>query len=141
VLYRGAIASREVEGQDLYHYLSSDPPGAESVLERVGELIRRMHDLGVYHADLQVRNVLVADSGLYLIDFDNACLRDELSARQRARNLFRFRRSLHKNGFPARYFEALLRGYGPVSLPGWLDALYRLKGLGSDLAGGRKRHA
>ncbi|MDX9973835.1 MAG: lipopolysaccharide kinase InaA family protein [FCB group bacterium] len=140
VLYRGAIASREVDGQDLYHYLSTAPADADGTMERVGALIRRMHDLGVYHADLQVRNLLVGKDGLYVIDFDKASLHRSLPARLRARNLFRFRRSLRKNGFPPRYFDCLLNGYGEVTLSRGLSVLYRLKGLGSDLLGGRAPH-
>lgn len=140
MVYRGAIASREVDGQDLFHYLSTGPADADGVMTRIGVLIRRMHDLGVYHADLQVRNLLVADEDLYVIDFDNARIRECLPPRLRARNLFRFRRSLRKNGFPSRYFDCVLRGYGEVRLPRWLSALYRLKGWGSDLLGGRVSH-
>jgi len=41
--------------------------------KNVGRCIRRFHDAGVWHADLNARNILLdAESGVFLIDFDRA---------------------------------------------------------------------
>jgi 3-deoxy-D-manno-octulosonic acid kinase len=85
---------------------------------RTGELIARFHREGVWHADLNAHNVLVAADGLYLIDFDRGRLRAE-DARWRKGNLERLRRSLLKLGagdsdFAGRIWAPLLEAYRRV---------------------------
>ena len=41
----------------------------------VGRCIRRFHDAGVYHADLNAHNILLTPEQVYLIDFDRGELR------------------------------------------------------------------
>ncbi|GGA18272.1 3-deoxy-D-manno-octulosonic acid kinase [Dyella nitratireducens] len=63
----------------------------------VGALVARFHRAGVWHADLNAHNVLIAPSGLYLVDFDRGRMRTpELGWRMA--NLQRLRRSLFKLG-------------------------------------------
>jgi 3-deoxy-D-manno-octulosonic acid kinase len=96
----------------------------------VGRCIRRFHDAGVCHADLNAHNILI-DAGprVFLIDFDRGRRRPP-GAWQEA-NLARLRRSLEKitrdelrGKFSALDWEALRRGYdsgsastGGVSTP------------------------
>ncbi|HET7313013.1 MAG TPA: 3-deoxy-D-manno-octulosonic acid kinase [Salinisphaera sp.] len=63
---------------------------------RLGRAIAALHDAGVWHADLNARNILVADSGraFHIIDFDRARFRP--AGRWRQANLARLRRSLDK---------------------------------------------
>lgn len=129
---RGAFATVEIPAPNLLDYLQTQPEQGIDAMRRCGELFRGMHDLGVWHADLQVRNVLVGESGLYLIDLDNARLIPGMRRVQRARNLFRFRRSLEKNGLPLDLFEPLCRAYGGESLPGWIGRIYHTKNAVSD---------
>lgn len=70
---------------------------ADDVLwARVGACIRRFHDAGAWHADLNVRNVLLADDGaVSLIDFDRARLTPGKPVDGRG-NLERLRRSMAK---------------------------------------------
>lgn len=63
----------------------------------VGALIGRFHRAGVWHADLNAHNVLVAGGKLHLIDFDRGRLRAPSPTWQQA-NLRRLRRSLLKLG-------------------------------------------
>jgi 3-deoxy-D-manno-octulosonic acid kinase len=137
VTFRGALATRRIKGIDLLDYLSENPDGAQFSMERAGVLIREMHDLGVYHADLQIRNILFAPEHLYLIDFDNAIRRKRIPRIARARNLLRLRRSIEKHYLPDEHFEALLKGYGMKSLPKWLDMLYALRSSKSTGSGRR----
>jgi 3-deoxy-D-manno-octulosonic acid kinase len=93
--------------------------GALSVLTwiSVGRCIRRFHDLGVCHADLNAHNVLLNEEGsVYLIDFDRGQLRKP--GLWRDGNLVRLRRSLEKITYALpseRFGEAdwhgLLDGY------------------------------
>ena len=92
----------------------------------IGRCIRRFHDLGVCHADLNAHNVLLSEEGVYLIDFDRCQLRRP--GLWRDGNLVRLRRSLEKVSWglpPERFSESdwhgLLDGYrqpsGKTELP------------------------
>jgi len=92
--------------------------GALSILTwiSIGRCIRRFHDLGVCHADLNAHNVLLAEDQVYLVDFDRCQLRG--AGLWRDGNLVRLRRSLEKITWglpPERFGEAdwhgLLDGY------------------------------
>ncbi len=82
---------------------------------RLGQLIRRFHDAGVYHADLNCFNVLVRGDQLYLIDFDKSLVVDSsASTRWKETNLKRLVRSLAKiagDVAAKRYQRALYEGY------------------------------
>ncbi|ERS88666.1 hypothetical protein Q672_00305 [Marinobacter sp. EVN1] len=73
--------------------------GAE-VWRAVGKTIRSFHDAGVYHADLNCFNIMLRGLEVFLIDFDKARVfanaQDGSSARWKARNLARLKRSLYK---------------------------------------------
>lgn len=64
----------------------------------LGQVIRRFHDAGVRHADLNCFNVLVKDEAFFLIDFDKG--KQEVGAcvdqKWKSSNLQRLRRSLLK---------------------------------------------
>ena len=63
--------------------------------ESIGRTLRRFHDHGVDHSDLNVRNILVdEDLQVYLVDFDKGEIRRPGSWRDR--NLRRLNRSLRK---------------------------------------------
>jgi tRNA A-37 threonylcarbamoyl transferase component Bud32 len=97
-LHRGYILTRVLPGvRDLVDLLEegASPRGA---MERIGRETRRMHEAGVWHADLHVKNVLVGDGEAALIDFDRARIEEPVSRRRRHGNLIRFDRSLVKLG-------------------------------------------
>ena len=84
-------------------------PAADSMAERltgapldsdtwvaIGQEIRRLHDNGVYHADLNAHNILLSDEGdVYFVDFDRGSLREPAPGWQR-QNMRRLYRSLRK---------------------------------------------
>lgn len=84
---------------------------------RLGQSIASLHQVGIWHADLNARNVLInAEGRFYLIDFDRARFRGD--GAWRAANLKRFRRSLDKFakqwpqfGFAEADWQALREGY------------------------------
>ena len=83
----------------------------------VGRVVRSMHTQGVWHADLNAKNILISDSGeVSLIDFDR-CRRRAGDAWQQD-NLLRLRRSLDKllglgqiRHFTQDDWQSLLDGY------------------------------
>jgi 3-deoxy-D-manno-octulosonic acid kinase len=115
--YRGdIITERLAEASALAECLRV---GALSLLNwiAIGRVLRRFHDLGVCHADLNARNVLLGrEDEVFLVDFDRGSLRKP--GLWCDANLVRLRRSLEKVTYslpPDRFTEAdwhgLLDGY------------------------------
>jgi 3-deoxy-D-manno-octulosonic acid kinase len=101
------IGTREERGaRDLYEVLaaSDDARTRLPLLREVGTAVRKLHEAGVDHRDLQLHNVLVAEEGgkrrIVVIDLDRAIYHSSgrLSSRLRARSLGRLFRSAVKNG-------------------------------------------
>lgn len=88
-----------------------------NVWQNTGRCIRRFHAAGLWHADLNARNILVdADQTVYLIDFDRARFRPGKSV-DRQNNLARLKRSLLKicvekhDEFVSMVWTQLMEGY------------------------------
>ena len=96
--------------------------GALSVLTwiSIGRSIRRFHDFGVCHADLNARNILLSEEEIYLVDFDRCTLRG--AGLWRDGNLVRLRRSLEKVTWSLPHDR-----FGEADWHGLLDG-YRLTG-------------
>jgi len=84
--------------------------------ELIGRTLRRFHDHGVDHSDLNVRNILVDDNQrVFFVDFDKGELRGSGSWREG--NMKRLKRSLRKvaletgNAFDSSGWRALEDGY------------------------------
>lgn len=76
--------------------LPGDPHRCDDAWENVGRCIRQFHRAGVWHADLNARNILLdREMKAYLIDFDRARLMGGTEVNGK-RNLDRLRRSLEK---------------------------------------------
>jgi len=123
LLFRGAIATRLVDAPNMIVFLKSTPPDPWTPLLKSGALIRSMHDLGVYHADLNASNLLIGQDQVYLIDFDKAARRKRVPDGLRRRNLLRLRRSMAKHGVANAHFRTLCQGYGGAEPPAWLARL------------------
>ncbi len=109
-LWRMAFLSRELpDSEDMIHYccrLTDYPPETAAREKRgaIGEAarqIRRMHDIGIRHADLHLKNLLLQrkEAGtpeVYVIDFDRATQSALLSNAERLSNLSRLARSVRK---------------------------------------------
>lgn len=115
--YRADLITERIEGvRQLTHWLAEQPlPAAE--WRAIGVMLRRFHDAGLYHHDLNCDNILRrADGSLFLLDFDRCRLR--AAGRWQRANLKRLLRSLNKRQRKGRlqYFStsdwaALKRGY------------------------------
>lgn len=90
--YRAAIiVSRIPDAFPIAHQLE------KTSAQAVALAVKHMHDAGVWHADLNVFNVLVdTNQSIYLIDFDRAKIFDVVDSKHRHNNLLRLRRSLIK---------------------------------------------
>jgi predicted Ser/Thr protein kinase len=107
--------TRELRGsKDLWAALQEDLAGRgalRSVLKATAEALRAMHREGVYHSDLNLKNILVRfrPDGVdgYVIDFDKAKLfLGKLPSPLVQKNLDRLRRSALKLDPERRYLSA-----------------------------------
>jgi 3-deoxy-D-manno-octulosonic acid kinase len=103
--YRAYLMSLEIPGaKDMVHYLQNigpQPAGETLVAKRkiirsAGFLLRKFHQAGFFHADLQLKNLLVTDGKVLLIDFDRSYRKPSLSTGERVKNLLRLDRSVDK---------------------------------------------
>ena len=96
LLYTGSLLTRRIMNSlplaDLIAGNSDNP----AFWQRTGACIRRFHDHGVIHADLNARNILIdLENRVYLIDFDRARIEPGQQTAY-ARNLDRLHRSFEK---------------------------------------------
>ena len=113
--YRAALITARVAGRSLAERAGAGAPDARD-WTAAGAAIRRCHDAGLDHADLNLHNVLVGDDGaVWIIDLDRGARRSGPGA-WAARNLARLARSLDKMAWSAAEKDAALvalrQGYG-----------------------------
>ena len=96
IFYSGSLLTRRImDVVPLADLLGSTDAGPE-LWRATGACIRRFHDQGVVHADLNARNILIQDNEtVYLIDFDRARVTRGAQGSFEG-NLSRLRRSLDK---------------------------------------------
>lgn len=115
LFYRAWIIVKRIDGARTFTSMAADL--TEQQLNDVGQVIRRFHDHGLDHADLNCNNILLANGDIYLIDFDKCRLRDAADKAWKARNLRRLKRSLRKvlpdisDHKITQIWDALLAGY------------------------------
>jgi 3-deoxy-D-manno-octulosonic acid kinase len=109
-LYRGDLVSKEIPNSiDLIQYLfqwgktKTEEKLAEKreLIRQAGRLVREMHEVGIYHSDLHLKNFIVEmeDGGLgslHIIDFDRSTIIHPLASNKWFANLMRLDRSVEK---------------------------------------------
>ncbi len=86
------IAGEWFDSADLYGYVrggyaSLSREGRTGFLRRLARLVRRMHDRGVFHADLKAANVLVGSQRIVVVDLDRVRFSLEVPEGDRLLNL------------------------------------------------------
>ena len=113
--YRGWLITKQLQGaEDLWSAFHSgliERIGLTAALRAVAGGIRAMHREGVYHADLNLKNILLrienGAAASYIIDYDRARLfLGRLPIALANRNLARLKRSVLKLDPEQRYFSA-----------------------------------
>ena len=97
VHYRADLITRRIENATTLAELLKQQRADTDTAARTGAAIAQFHAVGVYHADLNAHNVLLAGGAVWLVDFDRGELRTPTRDWQLA-NLARLRRSLLKVG-------------------------------------------
>ena len=119
LFYRADLMMHRIPySRSLMHTLMSEDL-AEGHWIAIGSMIRRFHEQGVYHADLNANNILLDQGGrCFLIDFDR-CRIKKPNLKWQKENLLRLKRSLNKISknqevfyFSDMNWRTLLRGYG-----------------------------
>ncbi len=112
-LYRAWLAVEELDATDLRTRLVAGQPPSPGELRAVLQVVRRMHDRGVEHRDLNLGNLLVRrgpEPRAFVIDLDRARLhRRPLGFRARLRALRRLERSYVKCCHPHAASDELCR--------------------------------
>ncbi len=108
--YEAALITVRIAGARALAELLLTNDADEALLERVGATVRRFHDAGLDHVDLNARNLLVDPRGkIWLIDLDRC--RRRRPGKWQAANLERLQRSLGKFD-AAESMPAIRQGYG-----------------------------
>jgi len=102
-LFRMEVITKEIPNScDLIHYLEAPRdralyPPRRRLIDAVAGAIRKMHDAGVYHADLHLKNLLIdAEGAAYILDLDRARVVQSVGTGLRMANLLRLDRSVRK---------------------------------------------
>ncbi len=96
LIYRGDIITRALEGANSLCERLVEGALAENLITTIGETIARFHKAGVYHADLNINNVLFDNQdNVHIIDFDRGEFRAP-NARWQQQNMQRLQRSFAK---------------------------------------------
>lgn len=93
--YEAALLTVRIPGARALASLLTNGEADEALLKRVGAMIKRFHQAGLDHVDLNARNILVDETGkAWLIDLDRCRLRPP--GKWQASNLQRLERSVVK---------------------------------------------
>lgn len=105
LFYRAYLLSLEIpHAKNLIQYFQEkvSHPSLGNLLHKrktirsAGGLLAQFHQAGFYHNDLQLKNLLVDEDRVLLIDFDRSYRKKALSVRERTKNLLRLNRSVEK---------------------------------------------
>ena len=109
-VYKAYLFSKEIpECIDLISYLDGlkqkSPEqrlkAKKHIFQAIASAFVKMHREGIYHSDLHMKNILInqkesAYSQIYIIDFDKTDIKNNLTPKQKTKNLLRFNRSIEK---------------------------------------------
>jgi 3-deoxy-D-manno-octulosonic acid kinase len=116
ICYRADLITQRIENSESLAARLAQGPLSLMQWIAIGRCIRRFHDAGVHHADLNAHNILLTPEQVYLIDFDRGTLRRR--GWWADSNLVRLYRSLEKitmlaapDSFTDQDWHSLLAGY------------------------------
>lgn len=106
-IYKCRLVSKEITGAiDLMELLLNPEKNKlvvrkRQIINKVAKAVKEMHDAGIYHADLHLKNILVQSAAggkvsVYIIDLDKSSQYEKISFHQRVRNIMRLDRSVEK---------------------------------------------
>lgn len=95
-LYSADIIMQQIEqAEDIFHILTKQSLD-NSVWQKIGQTIARFHQAGVFHADLNIHNIMLdQQERVWIIDFDRGCFKSPATSWQK-NNINRLLVSLKK---------------------------------------------
>ena len=119
--YRADLITERIENAEPFSARLERETVSLTIWMAIGRCLRRLHDAGAYHADLNAHNLLIdANDAIYVVDFDRGAVRS--AGAWRDANLARLYRSLRKisvtlpaDRFSLTEWEALLAAYRCLS--------------------------
>jgi tRNA A-37 threonylcarbamoyl transferase component Bud32 len=105
-VYKCQLVSKEIIGAiDLMEILLKPEKNKlvvrkRQIINKVAKAVKEMHDAGIYHADLHLKNILVQSAAgkdiVYIIDLDKSRQYEKISLHKRMKNIMRLDRSVEK---------------------------------------------
>ncbi|MGD8560007.1 MAG: 3-deoxy-D-manno-octulosonic acid kinase [Gammaproteobacteria bacterium] len=96
LFYRADLLMEKIPASDSLSRIVLKQAIDDSLWRKIGSTLRRFHQRGAYHDDLNAHNILLTNEhDVFLVDFDKGELRDPQRAWQ-MQNLKRLRRSIDK---------------------------------------------
>ncbi|MDP6924560.1 MAG: lipopolysaccharide kinase InaA family protein [Candidatus Scalindua sp.] len=106
-LYKFRLVTREItESTDLIELLlHSEENGLfeqkKQIIDKLAKAVNDMHNVGIYHADLHLKNILVRSGPgggvqVYIIDLDKSGQHEKISFESKMKNIMRLDRSVVK---------------------------------------------
>ncbi len=106
-LYKFQLVTREITNSvDLIELLLRPETNQLDILKRkiinrLAMAVKEMHDAGIYHADLHLKNILIQSDEaehvcVYIIDLDKSRKYEKIGFQRRKKNIMRLDRSLEK---------------------------------------------
>lgn len=106
-LYKCKLISKEITNaidlMELLLHLEENftLPQKRQIILKVARAVRKMHDAGIYHGDLHLKNILIESKdnnkfNVFIIDLDKSEQFKEIGFHKRIRNIMRLGRSLEK---------------------------------------------
>jgi len=117
-LYSADIIMQQIEeAEDVFHILKKRSLD-NSIWQNIGQTIARFHQAGVFHADLNIHNIMLdLQDTVWVIDFDRGCFKPQNASWQQ-NNINRLLVSLKKEKARQQQFfwtmenwQSLLTGY------------------------------
>ena len=116
IFYKANLVTKNIVGMNFYDFLKSSnivDIKISEVYKKIGLSVAQMHNLSIFHGDLNINNIIVSSdhSHIHIIDFDKSYYKI-ISDSDRAKNIQRFKRSLIKNNFYNQgFFDLFLTSY------------------------------
>lgn len=95
LFYTNDLITQYIKHQTTFAKQLSQSNNSTGLWKQIGRVIARFHAAGIYHADLNVHNVLINEDDIYLIDFDKGVIKNNHQNWPQA-NLARLKRSIEK---------------------------------------------
>ena len=128
------VAGEWIEAPDLYACVREKFPrmgraARDGFLSRLARAVRRMHDRGVFHADLKAANVIVTEAKFHIVDLDRVRFSLDVAEKDRIFNLAQLNASVTPPLTRTDRLRALRYYFGrcrPTSEPRWVREIMRV---------------